>query len=90
MVTIPQEQVEETLKDASDNGTIERGLCIKSQVGKDIYAAFNRFKKRGYFPVGIIIEDGWNMEVLFQRHPKQTKEMKMTEVKTPDELKYKL
>tara|TARA_R110000822_G_scaffold46646_2_gene124124 strand:- start:832 stop:1116 length:285 start_codon:yes stop_codon:yes gene_type:complete len=87
MITIPPEQVEDTLKDALDKSNVERGLIISSDIGKNIYKNFNRLKEFGYFPVGLIIEDGMNLEILFQRHPKQSKEQKLHEFKN---LKYKL
>lgn len=90
MITIPPEQVEDTLKDALDNANIERGLVIRSDMGKNLYKEFNRLKAIGYFPVGIIVAEGSDMEILFQRHPKQPKEGRLVEVKTTTELKYKL
>ena len=69
---------------------MERGLVIRSDIGKNIYKEFNVLKQAGYFPVGLIIEDGMNLEILFQRHPKQSKEQKMAELKTPENIKYKL
>lgn len=90
MVIVPKQDVEDTLKDAFNNGNIERGVLVRSKIGKEIFEEFNKLKQRGYFPVGINIEDGFNLEFLFQRHPKQTKEMRYVEHKTPKELKYKL
>jgi hypothetical protein len=91
MIVIPNEQVDETLKDALDSSEVERGLVIRSDMGKNLYKEFNRLKAIGYFPVGIIVEQfGFNLEILFQRHPNQPKEGRLVEVKTPDELKYKL
>ena len=90
MIVIPNEQVDETLKDALDSSEVERGLCIRSDIGKNMYKEFNRLKGRGYFPVGLILEDGFNLEILFQRHPKQKPEQRFAELKTPDTLKYKL
>ena len=37
MITIPPEQVEDTLKDALDKSNVERGLIISSYIGKNIY-----------------------------------------------------
>mgnify|MGYP003673747614 FL=1 len=90
LITIPPEQVEDTLKDALDNAEVERGVVIRSDMGKNLYKEFNRLKAIGYFPVGIIVEDGFNLEILFKRHPKQPKEGRLTEIKTPAELRYKL
>ena len=36
MIVIPKEQVDETLKDALDSSEVERGLCIRSDIGKNI------------------------------------------------------
>ena len=90
LISIPPEQTEETLKDALDNGGVERGVCLRSDIGKNIFKEFNRLKEHGYFCVGMIVEDGFNVEFLFQRHPKQTDKHKLAEIKTPDEIKYKL
>ena len=90
MIVIPNEQVDDTLKDALDSSEVERGLCIRSEIGKNIYKEFNRLKGRGYFPVGIIVEDGFSLEILFQRHPKQKPEQKFIEIKSTAQNKYKL
>ena len=90
MIIIPPEQTEDTLKDALDNAEVERGLVIRSGIGKNLYKEFNRLKAIGYFPVGIIVEDGFDLEILFKRHPKQPIDKKEVEIKTPTELRYKL
>ena len=70
------------LEDGISQG-VERGLFVRSSIPKEILAQFSDVKNRGYFPIGIVIDDSFNMEILFKRHPKQTKEMKMEEVKVP-------
>ena len=68
-------------KDMRENG-VESGLFLRSSVGKEIFNQLQTLTKRGYFPVAFNFEeDSFNMEVMFQRHPKQTKEMKMVELK---------
>ena len=90
MIVIPNEDVEETLKSAFKDGGIERGLVIRPEIGKELIKEFERVKQYGYFPVGVIIEDGYNLEFLFQRHPKQEKKNKMVELKMSKEEKLKL
>jgi cold shock CspA family protein len=90
MIRVPNDDVEETLKDAIDKTDVERGLVMRANIGKEVFKHFKMFKEKGYFPVGMILEDGQNVEFLFQRHPKQTKSMRMVEMKTPKELKHKL
>lgn len=91
MIRVPNDDVEETLKDAIDKTDVERGLVMRADIGKEVFKHFKMLKEKGYFPVGMILEDaGNNVEFLFQRHSKQTKSMKMLEMKTPNELKYKL
>ena len=48
-------------------------------MGKELTKEFNRVKERGYFPVGVVLDETFNMEILFKRHPKQTMDMKMVE-----------
>tara|TARA_R100000152_G_C6755643_1_gene179379 strand:- start:753 stop:1040 length:288 start_codon:yes stop_codon:yes gene_type:complete len=84
LVSIPQEEMEVTLRDALDNSNVERGVCMRANIGKDVFKHFELLKKRGYFCVGMILEDGFNVEFLFQRHPKQTTDMKMVELKNPN------
>tara|TARA_R110000851_G_scaffold8011_2_gene30858 strand:- start:32717 stop:33007 length:291 start_codon:yes stop_codon:yes gene_type:complete len=90
LLNIPDEQVTETLTDAINNGKVERGLIIRSYLGREIFKEFSNLKDKGYFPVGMILSKDLNVEFMFQRHPKQTKEMKMVELKTPKSLKYNL
>ena len=90
LINIPKEQVDETLKDALDNGGVERGVVVRSYLGREVLKEFNALKVKGYFPVGMILSEELDVEFLFQRHPKQTKEMQMLELKLPKALKYKL
>ena len=49
---------------------------------KEIFNQLKTLSDRGYFPVAFNFEENsFNMEVMFQRHPKQTEEMKMVEIK---------
>ena len=87
LIRIPDDETEQTLKDALDKSNVERGLVMRADIGKEIFKHFKLVAEKGYFPVGMILEDGFNVEFLFQRHPKQTKEMKMVEMKTPNKYK---
>ena len=51
---------------------IERGLVFRteSNIHQELYALMSKAKNQGYFPVGMIL-DGYNLEFLFKRHPKQ-------------------
>jgi hypothetical protein len=81
MLHCGKDQATEVLQDGLKQG-VERGLFIRSQIGKQLNNEFDKIKKRGYFPIGIIIDDSFNVEILFNRHPKQSKEMRMTEIET--------
>jgi len=73
---------EEFLTDAIISQGIERGLILKSNLGQIICRHFSMLKEKGYFPVGIIVDDkSENVEFLFNRHPQQTNEMKLAEFK---------
>ena len=85
-INVPKDDVVHTLQDAQMNG-VERGVFLRSPIGKEVFKEFNKLKSRGYFPVGMIVEDGFNIEFLFQRHPKQTDEMKFAELKDNEGLK---
>ena len=84
LLRVPTDEIEETLKDAQNNSKVERGVIMRAELGKEVFKHFELLKKRGYFPVGMILEDGFNVEFLFQRHPQQTDEMKMVEIKPPN------
>jgi hypothetical protein len=90
LVRIPESDVEQTLQDAIENSEVERGLFKKTDIGKLLFNEMKKLKERGYFPVGFVFEDGNNIEFLFQRHPRQTKEMKLVEGKVPKNRLYKL
>ena len=79
MLHCNEEQSQSVLEDGVQQG-VERGLFVRSSIPKEIIAQFTDVKKRGYFPIGIVVDDSFNMEILFKRHPKQTKEMKMVEI----------
>ena len=83
LLRVPNEEVEETLQDALKTSKVERGVVMRADIGKEVFKHFELLKKRGYFPVGMILEDGFNVEFLFQRHHNQTKEMKMVEMNNP-------
>ncbi len=79
MLHCNEEQSKSVLEDGVQQG-VERGLFVRSSIPKEIIAQFTDVKKRGYFPIGIVVDDSFNMEILFKRHPKQTNEMKMQEI----------
>ena len=81
LMIIDNESKESIKKDMRNNG-VETGLYLRSSVGKEIFNQLKTLSERGYFPVAFNFEeDSFNMEVMFQRHPEQTKEMKMVEIK---------
>ena len=81
LMIIDNESKESIIKDMRNNG-VETGLYLRSSVGKEIFNQLKTLSQRGYFPVAFNFEeDSFNMEVMFQRHPEQTKEMKMVEIK---------
>tara|TARA_R100001015_G_C4585034_1_gene141049 strand:+ start:648 stop:944 length:297 start_codon:yes stop_codon:yes gene_type:complete len=81
MLHIAEESCKDFLVDAIDNQNVERGLFLRSNVGIKLSEEFRRVADRGYFPVGIVLDNSFNMEILFKRHPKQTTDMKMVELK---------
>ena len=81
LMIIDDDTKESIKKDMRDNG-VETGLYLRSSVGKEIFNQLKTLSDRGYFPVAFNFEENsFNMEVMFQRHPKQTEEMKMVEIK---------
>ena len=90
MIRVPDDEAEETLTEAINHSSVERGVIMRSNIGNDVHKHFNMLKERGYFCVGMILDESFNVEFLFQRHEKQTPKMKMVEVPTPKALKYKL
>jgi hypothetical protein len=91
MVSVHPTETEATLKMLQDKeNRAERGLIVRTPIGKELFKEINKCIERGYFPCAFILEDGFNMEILFQRHPKQKEEHKLVELKTPEELKFKL
>lgn len=81
MLHIHQQDTKVLLSDITDSQGIERGLYVKSNIPLELVSTFEQVKNRGYFPIGIVVDDSNKMEILFKRHPKQTDEMKMKEVK---------
>ena len=91
MVSVHPTETEATLKMLQDkDNRAERGLIIKTPMGKELFKEINKCINKGYFPCAFILEDGEEMEVLFQRHPKQKEEHKLEERKLPEEFKCKL
>lgn len=74
------EQIDDVIKEMK-NDNVERGLIIRSNIGITLNDKLKEISERGYFPVGLLLEDSYNIEVLFKRHPKQTEKMKMAEIK---------
>ena len=81
MLHVDQQDCKVLLSDITDNQGIERGLFVKSTIPLEMISIFEQVKQRGYFPIGVVIDDSNNMEILFKRHPKQTEQMKMAEIK---------
>lgn len=73
------EQFKEFFTEAKEQG-VERGLHLRTEVNihKELLKNLEKAKKQGYFPVGVIL-DGFNLEILFQRHPKQEKKHRLIE-----------
>ena len=91
MMSIHPSETEDTLKMLQDkDNSAERGLFVRTPIGKELFKEINKCVGRGYFPCAFILEDGFNMEIVFQRHPKQKEEHKLAELKTPEELKFKI
>ena len=56
MLHCGKDQATEVLKDALNQG-VERGLVVRSEVGKLLNSEFEKVKLKGYFPIGIIIDN---------------------------------
>ena len=80
MLHVSENESSEFLKDAITNSNVERGLYVRSGCGKELIGQFNKAKDKGYFPIGIVLDDSYNMEILFKRHPNQTSKMKLAEI----------
>tara|TARA_R110000851_G_scaffold251369_2_gene403826 strand:+ start:235 stop:522 length:288 start_codon:yes stop_codon:yes gene_type:complete len=87
MMHVGEKDSQSLLQDIVKTEEVERGLFVRSSIPKEIIAQFTDVKKRGYFPIGIVVDDSFNMEILFKRHPNQTKEMQMVEVKVTEPTK---
>ena len=87
MMHVGEKESQDFLSDILKTQDVERGLFVRSSIPKEIISQFTDVKKRGYFPIGIVVDDSFNMEILFKRHPKQTKEMQMVEVKITEPTK---
>lgn len=81
MLHVNEEDCKTLLNDVSNKESVERGLFVRSSIPLELISTFEQVKNRGYFPIGVVIDDSNNMEILFKRHPNQTEEMKMTEFK---------
>jgi hypothetical protein len=88
LVSVHKETSTEALKDMMDNSGVERGLHIGTKMGVELFQHINTMKKRGYFFCGMIVEDGNEVEFLFQRHQKQTKQHLLLELKPEEQTKY--
>jgi hypothetical protein len=76
------------LKDALKEGS-ERGLFVRCDIGKKLIKYFEELSNRGYYPTGMIVNpETENLEFIFNRHPKQSEKMKLSEYqhKDPNEL----
>jgi len=85
MLHVSEQDSRSVLMDAYEEG-IQRGLVIDTKIGSMIREQFATLKGKGYFPVGMIIGDDDKIEVVFKRHPKQTKDMRLKEVSTDNPL----
>lgn len=91
LMQVHPENTEQVFMDIMEKSDVERGLCRRTNIGIDTFKEIKELARRGYHFVGMVIEEGsFTTEFLFQRHPKQTEAHKLAEMKTPDELKYKL
>ena len=69
---------EEFLKEMMTEQKVERGLIFESSIGKNLLNKMEFMKSKGYFYCGMIVEED-QIEMLFQRHPKQKDEQKLDE-----------
>lgn len=90
LVRIDESTCEPALKDMMENSGVERGLKLPTSLGKEFFTQIKMMAKRGYYFCGVIVDEGENAEFLFQRHPKQTEAHKLSEIKPPEALKYKI
>jgi hypothetical protein len=79
------EQFKEFFTEAKEQG-VERGLHLRTEVNihKELLKNLEKAKKQGYFPIGVIL-DGFNLEILFQRHPKQEEKHRFLEAKVDND-----
>lgn len=88
MLHVSSKDSADLLSDAIKVQGAERGLYLKTTLGKEIYNQFDFLKKRGYFPMGIIVNPiSENVEFLFFRHPEQKTENKLAEFKQDNPIK---
>jgi len=75
------EQFEDFFMEAKKEG-IERGLNFRTSINisEELLRLFEKASKQGYFPVGMVL-DGYNLELLFKRHPKQQAKHRFAELK---------
>lgn len=81
LMLIPKDLQETFLTETKVSSKTERGLIRSSQLGKMLTKELDYLKYRGYFVNGLAFDDTYNLEFFFLRHPKQTKEMKLPELK---------
>jgi hypothetical protein len=90
LLHVDNEDSKELLADAILNQGVERGVYFGTGFISELKEQFSYMKDRGYFTVGVIIDfkNPKNIEYLYKRHPNQTKEMKLIELKSekPTEL----
>ena len=91
LMRIHPDNTEQVLTDIMDNSNVERGLVFHWKGGSELFNKIKDIQKKGYFFCGVVIGDNdKEIEVMFQRHPKQTESQKYIERKTPEGLKYKI
>lgn len=91
LLHVDNEDSKALLEDVILNQGVERGVFFGSKFISELKEQFSYMKERGYFPIGVVIDfnnSANNVEYLFKRHPNQSKEMKLIELKTinPTEL----
>ena len=78
-------EFEEFFTEAKEQG-VERGLHLRTKLNlhKELLFNLEKVKKQGYFPVGLIM-DSYNLEIIFQRHPKQEEKHRFLEAKVDND-----
>jgi len=81
LILVPKSEEKELLAEMHHTG-VERGLIVRTSIGSELTKLITSMSKRGYFVNGIVFDESNNLEFMFQRHSKQTEQMKLAELKS--------